>query len=57
VEQLSGGGGRGERSAGNPQLDVPAGALSELRRKPAETEFIDTWIFNSTKCFLTAPPK
>lgn len=33
-----------------------AGALSELRRKPAETEFIDTWIFNSSKCFLSAPP-
>jgi hypothetical protein len=33
-----------------------AGALSELRRKPAEAEFIETWIFNSTKCFLTAPP-
>ncbi len=31
------------------------GALSELRRKPAETEFIDTWIFNSSKCFLFAP--
>ena len=34
-----------------------AGALSELKRNPAEIEFIDTWIFNSTKCFLTAPPK
>jgi hypothetical protein len=33
-----------------------AGALSELKRKPAETEFIDTWIFNSSKCFLSAPP-
>lgn len=33
-----------------------AGALDELKRKPAETEFIDTWIFNSSKCFLTAPP-
>ena len=33
-----------------------AGALSELKRKPAEAEFIDTWIFNSSKCFLTAPP-
>jgi len=33
-----------------------AGALAELRRKPAETEFIDTWIFNSSKCFLVAPP-
>jgi hypothetical protein len=33
-----------------------AGALSELRRKPAEVEFIDTWIFNSSKCFLLAPP-
>ncbi len=32
------------------------GALSELRRMPAETEFIDTWIFNSSKCFLMAPP-
>jgi len=33
-----------------------AGALAELGRKPAETEFIDTWIFNSSKCFLVAPP-
>ncbi len=33
-----------------------AGVLAELKRKPAETEFIDTWIFNSSKCFLTAPP-
>jgi hypothetical protein len=33
-----------------------AGALAELRRKPAATEFIDTWIFNSSKCFLAAPP-
>jgi hypothetical protein len=33
-----------------------AGALAELKRKPKETEFIDTWIFNSTKCFLSAPP-
>jgi hypothetical protein len=32
------------------------GALSELKRKPAQTEFIDTWIFNSSKCFLSAPP-
>jgi hypothetical protein len=33
-----------------------AGVLAELKRKPAEAEFIDTWIFNSSKCFLTAPP-
>jgi hypothetical protein len=33
-----------------------AGALSELHRKPKEIEFIDTWIFNSSKCFLIAPP-
>jgi Catalytic LigB subunit of aromatic ring-opening dioxygenase len=33
-----------------------AGALSELRRKPAVTELIETWIFNSSKCFLMAPP-
>lgn len=34
-----------------------AGALSEMRRKPAETAFVDTWIFNSSKCFLIAPPQ
>jgi len=33
-----------------------AGALAELRRKPQQAEFIDTWIFNSSKCFLAAPP-
>jgi hypothetical protein len=33
-----------------------AGALSELKRKPAETGFVDTWIFNSSKAFLIAPP-
>jgi hypothetical protein len=33
-----------------------AGALAELKRQPKETEFIDTWIFNSSKCFLSAPP-
>jgi hypothetical protein len=32
------------------------GALSALGRKPAETGFIDTWIFNSSKAFLIAPP-
>jgi hypothetical protein len=31
-----------------------AGALSELGRKPKDSEFIDTWIFNSSKCFLVA---
>jgi hypothetical protein len=34
-----------------------AGALAELGRKPAHAEFIDTWIFNSSKCFLAAPPE
>jgi hypothetical protein len=33
-----------------------AGALAELKRTPNEAEFIDTWIFNSSKCFLVAPP-
>jgi hypothetical protein len=33
-----------------------AGALQALGRKPAETAFLDTWIFNSSKCFLIAPP-
>jgi hypothetical protein len=33
-----------------------AGAMSALKRAPQETGFIDTWIFNSTKAFLIAPP-
>ena len=33
-----------------------AGAMSELERKPQETDFVDTWIFNSSKAFLIAPP-
>jgi len=33
-----------------------AGALKALDRQPAETAFLDTWIFNSTKVFLIAPP-
>lgn len=32
------------------------GALSALERKPRETGFVDTWIFNSSKAFLIAPP-
>lgn len=33
-----------------------AGALQSLGRVARETAFIDTWIFNSSKCFLIAPP-
>jgi hypothetical protein len=33
-----------------------AGALSALDRTPQETGFVDTWIFNSSKAFLIAPP-
>ncbi|HEY4166288.1 MAG TPA: hypothetical protein VGM96_05910 [Reyranella sp.] len=33
-----------------------AGAMSELKRTPQETGFVDTWIFNSSKAFLIAPP-
>ncbi len=33
-----------------------AGAMSELGLKPQQTGFLDTWIFNSTKAFLIAPP-
>ncbi|MFC3711225.1 hypothetical protein ACFOMD_01490 [Sphingoaurantiacus capsulatus] len=33
-----------------------AGALSELGRVPAHTSFVETWIFNSSKCFLISPP-
>jgi hypothetical protein len=32
------------------------GALSPLGRKPQETGFVDTRIFNSPKAFLIAPP-
>jgi len=33
-----------------------AGAMSALGRTPQETGFLDTWIFNSSKAFLIAPP-
>jgi hypothetical protein len=33
-----------------------AGAMSALGRTPQETGFVDTWIFNSSKAFLIAPP-
>jgi hypothetical protein len=33
-----------------------AGAMKELGRKPRSSAFIDTWIFNSSKAFLIAPP-
>jgi len=33
-----------------------AGAMSALGRKPQETGFVDTWIFNSSKAFLIASP-
>lgn len=33
-----------------------AGALHSLDRIASETAFVDTWIFNSSKCFLIAPP-
>jgi hypothetical protein len=32
------------------------GALKALERRPRETGFLDTWIFNSSKTFLIAPP-
>jgi len=33
-----------------------AGALDALGRTARETGFVDTWIFNSSKTFLIAPP-
>ena len=33
-----------------------SGRISALDRKPKETGFVDTWIFNSSKMFLIAPP-
>jgi hypothetical protein len=32
------------------------GALDALKRGPAETSLVDTWIFNSSKCFLVSKP-
>jgi len=33
-----------------------AGAMEELGRKPDECEFIETWSFNSNKCFAVFKP-
>ena len=33
-----------------------AGAMAELGRKPDHSEFIETWVLNSTKCFATFRP-
>jgi hypothetical protein len=33
-----------------------AGAMKELGRTAPETDFVDTWIFNSSKAFLISPP-
>ncbi|HZO80542.1 MAG TPA: hypothetical protein VFB33_02520 [Candidatus Binataceae bacterium] len=30
------------------------GALAQLNRRPAEIDFVATWIFNSSKCFMVA---
>jgi hypothetical protein len=32
-----------------------AGAMSELKRKPAWSEFIESYVFNSNKCFAIFP--
>jgi len=32
------------------------GALDALDRKAKQTGFVDSWIFNSSKTFLIAPP-
>jgi hypothetical protein len=33
-----------------------AGAMDALRRRPTETSFVESWIFNSNKCFATFEP-
>src|SRR5262249_55332949 len=33
-----------------------AGAMAELRRPPAETDLVETYLFNSSKCFAFFPP-
>jgi len=33
-----------------------AGAMAELKRKPSWTTFIESYVFNSNKCFAIFPP-
>jgi hypothetical protein len=33
-----------------------AGAMAELGHRPDETEFVQTYIFNSSKCFASFRP-
>jgi len=33
-----------------------AGAMAELRRRPSETDLVETYLFNSSKCFAVFPP-
>jgi hypothetical protein len=32
------------------------GAMAELQRRPSETTFVESWIFNSNKCFAVFEP-
>ncbi len=32
------------------------GAMAELDRRPAETDLVETYLFNSSKCFALFPP-
>jgi hypothetical protein len=43
-------------SAASLNWMCPVGALDALERKPIETGFVDTRIFNSSKAGLIAPP-
>ena len=33
-----------------------AGAMAELGRRPSETDLVETYLFNSSKCFAVFPP-
>jgi hypothetical protein len=32
------------------------GAMNALERRPTETSFVESWIFNSNKCFAVYEP-
>ena len=32
------------------------GGMKELGRRPSETSYVESWIFNSNKCFAVYPP-
>lgn len=47
----------GVRTAGDAQLVLPVGAMNELGRVPAETDFVETYVLSFNKCFALFSPE